>query len=177
MNSNPETPVVIVPYNTEWINLFQNESAMIRLVIGDYISSIEHIGSTSIPGLAAKPIIDMLIGVKHLADSPSFIPLLVGLGYHYKPEYEKDLPERRYLYKVEHGRDTFHLHMVEPDTAFFTRHIAFRDYLRTHPATMSAYASLKYDLAQKFGADREGYTDAKTDFIKDVERKSMGSAE
>lgn len=177
MNSNHGTPVVIVPYDPAWIEAYQREAALIRLCIGRYITGIEHIGSTSVPGLDAKPIIDILIGVKSLADSPAFLPLLIGMGYCYKPEFEEGLPERRYLYKVENGLDTIHLHMVEPGTTFYKRHIAFRDYLRTHPDSASAYASLKYELAQKHGSDREGYTDAKTDFIKEIERKSLDSAE
>jgi GrpB-like predicted nucleotidyltransferase (UPF0157 family) len=169
--SNP--PIVIEPYNPAWVTAFQNEAVMIHLVVGRYITVIEHIGSTSVPGLAAKPIIDILIGVKTLADTPHFVPFLNGLGYLYKPEFEVDLPERRYLYKTKDGLDTFHLHMVEPDTAFFRRHIAFRDYLRSHPETAAEYADLKIKLAQRFGADREGYTNAKTAFIKDIETKAL----
>jgi len=167
------TPILIEPYNPEWPEFFIRESSLIRLSIGRYISVIEHIGSTAVPGLAAKPVIDMLIGVKSLADSPRFVPGLEQLGYIYVPEHEVDLPERRYLYKQQEGEDSFHLHMVEVESGFFRRHIAFRDYLRSHPEIAAEYASLKLRLAHEFGPDRSGYTDAKTEFIQSIERKAM----
>lgn len=167
------TPIVIEPYHPEWQMKFRYEAFLIRFVIGRYISVIEHIGSTAVPGLAAKPIIDMLIGVKSLSDSPRFVPRLELLGYVYVPKHEVDLPERRYLYKQRRGEDTFHLHMVEPQSEFYRRHIAFRDYLRSHPETVAEYAALKLRLAHEFGSDRAGYTDAKTEFIQSIERKAM----
>ena len=166
------SPIVIETYQSQWPELFNLEAAVIHSLIGSYLTVIEHIGSTAVPGLAAKPIIDMLIGVKNLADAPDFIPPLQNLGYVYVPEHEADLPERRYLYKQDHGKDTFHLHMVEPQSDFFSRHIAFRDYLRTHPEAVADYAALKIRLASEFGSDRAGYTDAKSDFIRSIERKA-----
>ncbi|MRS03762.1 GrpB family protein [bacterium] len=171
MPKNP-SPIVISAYQSNWPELFNQESAVIQSLIGNYITVIEHIGSTAVAGLAAKPIIDILIGVNHLSDSPRFVPPLQELGYIYVPEHEVDLPERRYLYKQESGEDTFHLHMVEPQSDFFRRHLAFRDYLRTHPEAVAEYAALKIRLAGEFGSDRSGYTDAKTDFIKEIEEKA-----
>jgi GrpB-like predicted nucleotidyltransferase (UPF0157 family) len=165
-------PIVIEPYHPEWKRKFNSEANLIQFVIGRYITVIEHIGSTAVPGLAAKPIIDMLIGVKSLADTPHFVSRLELMGYIYIPEYEVDLPERRYLYKQRRGEDIFHLHMVEPHSEFFRRHIAFRDYLRLHPETVAEYAALKHKLAKEFGSDRAGYTDAKTEFIQSIERKA-----
>ena len=98
---------------------------------------------------------------------------MTRLGYHYVPEYEVDLPERRYLYKLHNGEHTFHLHMVEPESEFFRRHIAFRDYLHSHPEAVEEYAELKRKLAKEFGSDRAGYTDAKTEFIQRIERKAQ----
>lgn len=168
------SPIVIAAYCQEWPGQFNEEAFMIRQVVNPYISAIEHIGSTSVPGLAAKPIIDMLIGVNCLADSPHFIPHLLDLGYIYVPEYEVELPERRYLYKQINYEDAFHLHIVEPESDFFKRHLAFRDYLRSHPEAAAEYAELKLKLAQAFGSDRSGYTDAKSDFIHAIERKALG---
>jgi GrpB-like predicted nucleotidyltransferase (UPF0157 family) len=167
------SPIVIEAYCQEWPERFKQEAQMIQQAIAPYITVIDHIGSTSVPGLSAKPIIDMLIGVKSLADSPHFIPPLQTLGYVYIPEHEAELPERRYLYKQANSEDTFHLHMVEPESEFFSRHIAFRDYLRSHPEAVAEYASLKIRLAREFGSDRESYTDAKSDFIKSIEQKAM----
>ncbi len=170
-----KTPVIIVPYDPKWVDLYRVEAAHIQDAIGEYIIAIEHIGSTSVPGLAAKPIIDILIGLKGLADTPLFVPPLEKIGFVYKPENEVDFPERRYLHKKKPGQLIVHLHMVEPNTEFFKRHLAFRDYLRAHPESAAEYAALKTALAAKFGNDREGYTDAKTDFIKGIERKAMQS--
>lgn len=167
------TPIVIEPYHVEWLKEFKFEASLIRLVISRYVTAIEHIGSTSVPGLAAKPIIDMLIGVKSLADAPHFIRCLTLLGYVYVQKHEVDLPERRYLYKQRRGEDTFHLHMVEPQSEFYRRHIAFRDYLRSHPEAVAEYAALKLRLASEFGSDRSGYTDAKSEFIQSIERKAL----
>lgn len=172
MPNNP-SPIIIEDYQPRWPEFFSQEASQIQNLIGTYITAIEHIGSTAVPGLAAKPIIDMLIGVKCLADAPSFIPPLQQFGYIYVPEYEQGLPERRYLYKQEHGEDTYHLHMVELQSDFFLRHLAFRDYLRAHPEAVAEYAALKIRLASEFGSDREGYTDAKTDFIHSIERKAQ----
>jgi GrpB-like predicted nucleotidyltransferase (UPF0157 family) len=168
----PSPLIIIQPYDPNWIISFQKEAARIHTVIAPFVSSIEHIGSTAVPGLAAKPIIDILIGINSLSDSGSFIPPLLDIDYHYKPEFEVDLPERRYLYKSQNGADAFHLHMVEPRSEFYRRHIAFRDYMRSHPETAAEYASLKMRLAREYGFDREGYTNAKTAFIKDTETKA-----
>ena len=166
-------PIVVESYCAEWPEIFTKEADLIQRFIGTYITVIEHIGSTSVPGLAAKPIIDMLIGVKSLADTPRFVAALQKLDYVYVPEHEADLPERRYLYKQKNGEDTFHLHMVETGSEFFSRHIAFRDYLRSHPESVAEYASLKFRLAREFGSDRAGYTDAKTEFIQSIERAAQ----
>jgi GrpB-like predicted nucleotidyltransferase (UPF0157 family) len=165
--------IVIESYHPDWQKKFSRETFLLRLLIGRYITAIEHIGSTAVPGLAAKPIIDILIGVKSLTDTKRFVPRLKLLGYVYVPEYEVEFPERRYLYKQINGEDTCHLHMVEPQSEFFRRHIAFRDYLRTHPEAVAEYASLKFRLASEFGADRAGYTDAKTEFIQSIEHKAQ----
>ena len=138
-------------------------------------------GSTSVPGLAAKPIIDMMPGLRSLNDAPAIIEKLVDLGYHYVPEFEEDTPSgpgmplRRYLRRDEDGRRAYHVHMVEYGSDFWTKHLLFRDYLREHPDAADAYAKLKRDLAAEFNANltpdsdvNVGYTDHKTEFIEDI---------
>ena len=166
-------PVVILPYNEEWPAAFAHEAARIQSAAGQYLCAIHHIGSTSVPGLAAKPIIDILIGLKSLKDTPHFVPLLEKLGYRYFPEHETEMPERRYFSRVLDDTHGFHLHMVEPESAFYHRHLAFRDYLRAHADARDEYAALKLALAKQFGSDREGYTDAKTGFIQRIERLAL----
>jgi GrpB-like predicted nucleotidyltransferase (UPF0157 family) len=158
-------PVIIVPYDPNWRKLYEIELEEIVARIGEYIQDIQHMGSTSVEGLAAKPIIDMMIGIRTLDDAKHCIPSLEAMGYEYVPEFEKDLPMRRYLRKSIDGIRTNHIHMVERSSDFWNKHIAFRDILRTHATVRDEYAALKYRLSEAYRDDREGYTDAKTDFI------------
>lgn len=157
--------MIIVPYDQRWPQQFEEEKALLLEEIGAFVLSIEHIGSTAVPGLAAKPVIDILIGVRSLQDAPLFIPPLESRGYEYVSRYEEEIPLRRYLHRKVNGEHTHHLHMVEPGSRFYRVQLAFRDYLRTHLATRDAYAALKLDLAAKYRHDRTAYTDAKSTFI------------
>lgn len=160
-------PVVVQDYDPEWPRLFEEEKATILGTIGHVVAAIEHVGSTAAPGLAAKPIIDILVGVRRLDDAQQCIAPLQRIGYEYVPEYEVSLPERRYFRKG--SPRTHHLHMVEVGSDFWERHLLFRNYLRTHPEAARAYEELKRDLAVRHGADREAYTEGKTPFIRAVE--------
>ena len=161
-------PVVIVDYDPRWPARYQEEQAQILGAIGHLVDAIEHVGSTSVPGLGAKPIIDIMVAVRSLADAPACIGPLERIGYEYVSEYEASIPERRYFRKRPVRRDTHHLHMVERESAFWERHILFRDHLRAHPEIAQEYDRLKRELAARFGADRDGYTDSKTSFIESV---------
>ena len=163
-------PIEVVPYNPRWPTLFDTASGEIRAVIGEFITGIEHIGSTAVPGLSAKPVIDILIGVRSLADAPLFLPPLAPLGYTYVPAHEDVFPERRYLHRIIDGRHTHHLHIVEPGSEFYRVQLLFRDHLRTHPQDAADYAALKFRLAQQYRQDREAYTDAKSTFIQHILR-------
>ena len=165
-------PVIIVEYDRGWPRMFEDEKGRILAVIGPHLVAIEHIGSTAVPGLAAKPIIDILAGVRRLEDARECIAPLAGIGYDYVPEFEVDLPERRYFRKGRNERHTHHLHMIEFQSPFWRRHVAFRDYLRAHPDEAARYADLKRTLAAKFGSDRGAYTDAKTEYVRGVEAKA-----
>jgi GrpB-like predicted nucleotidyltransferase (UPF0157 family) len=158
-------PVIVVPYDTNWRKLYEIERTDIIARIGDFVQDIQHMGSTSVEGLAAKPIIDIMIGIRSLDDAKYCIPPLEVMGYEYVAEFEKDLPMRRYLRKANNGIRTHHIHMVERSSDFWGKHIAFRDILRSNESIRNEYAALKYGLAETYRDDREGYTDAKTDFI------------
>ncbi len=160
-------PVIIVDHDPRWAELYEEERRLISGAIGPWLAGIEHIGSTSVPGLAAKPIIDTMVGVRTLDDACYCIEPLAAVGYVYKPELEAVMPERRYFNKGPQSNHR-HLHMVEVGSPFWQEILLFRDYLRTHPETAAAYAALKRDLAARFDRDREGYTDAKTEFIQSV---------
>ena len=130
-----------------------------------------HVGATDVPGLAAKPVIDIMVGVKSLAGTPIFVERLEAIGYEYVPELERQMPSRRYFRKTVGGRRTHQVHLVErSDAAFWDRHVLFRDYLRAHPEVAERYTRLKYEVSDRFREDRVAYTDAKTDFIAEVVR-------
>jgi len=161
-------PVIIVPYNPRWVTMYEEEKLQIQTAMGTYLKGIEHIGSTAIPGLPAKPIIDILGGITGLPDAPSFIPHLEKIGYSYIREYESQLPQRRYLTRSDAGHVVIHLHIVEITSKFWQDHLAFRDRLLSDNNLRDAYGRLKIDLAAKFGNDRVGYTNAKAEFIHQV---------
>ena len=167
-------PIVVVPYDEAWPSLYEEERARIERAIGPWVKEIEHVGSTAVSGLAAKPIIDIMVGVKSLEDSPILVEHLVGIGYEYVPEFEQVLPLRRYFRKMREGRRTHQIHLVERTNAeWWDRHLLFRDYLRAYPEVAEEYARLKYELSERFGEDREAYTDAKTGFISEVVHRAQ----
>lgn len=167
-------PILIVHYDPHWPQEFDGEKTRIQTAIGPQIIALEHIGSTAVVGLAAKPVIDLMAAVKTLRDVQSCIQPMIELGYEYISEFETVMPERRYFRK---GMPRTHqVHLVELQSEFWTRHILFRDYLRSHPETARAYGQLKRDLAIKFREDRNAYTDAKTEFIQMVEAKARAES-
>jgi GrpB-like predicted nucleotidyltransferase (UPF0157 family) len=167
-------PIVVVPCDDAWPSLFEEERALIERTIGPWLEGIEHVGSTAVPGLAAKPVIDILVGVKSLDDSPILVERLVRIGYEYVPEFERVLPFRRYFRKMREGRRTPQIHLVKrSNTEWWDRHLLFRDYLRADPEIAGEYARLKYDLSDRFGEDREAYTDAMGHFISEIVRRAQ----
>lgn len=167
-------PIVVVPYDEAWPSLYEEERARIERAIGPWVEEIEHVGSTAVPGLAAKPIIDIMVGVKSLEDSPILVERLVGIGYEYVPEFEQVLPFRRYFRKMREGRRTHQIHLVERSNAeWWDRHLLFRDYLQADPEIAGEYARLKYELSERCSEDREAYTDAKTEFISEIVHRAQ----
>jgi GrpB-like predicted nucleotidyltransferase (UPF0157 family) len=164
-------PVVIVDYDPAWPKKFLDERILLEGVFPK-TAVIEHIGSTAVPRLAAKPIIDIMVGVSRLDEAEARVPDLALLGYEYVPEYEALLPERRYFRKPRHGLREVHLHCVLPGSDFWIRHLAFRDYLRANPDAATAYVTLKKELAAASGNDRDAYTDGKGPFIREILRKA-----
>ena len=166
-------PVEVFDHDPQWPRIFDREKKLILKALGNKAISIEHIGSTSVPGLGAKPIIDIMVGVRLLSDAKRCIRTLERIGYEYVPELEDLIPERRYFRKGPNKPNKhYHLHMVEYDGELWKNHLLFRDYLRTHPQTASEYFTLKKQLAVKYRLNREGYTDAKASFITSVISKA-----
>jgi GrpB-like predicted nucleotidyltransferase (UPF0157 family) len=168
--------VTVVEYSPGWREKFERERELLTRVVGADAGIVEHVGSTSVEGLAAKPIIDIMIGLHDFSAAADFVPGIQGLGYEYVPEHEAVMPERRYFRKRAGGVTTHHVHMVQAGGEFWRRHLLFRDYLRANPDAVAAYAALKKELARREWGDKGGYTDAKTAFIREVEERAAAGA-
>ncbi len=166
--------VVVVAYDSAWPVQFEEEKARIVAAIGTYLDAIEHIGSTAVPGLGSKPVLDIQASVRNYSLIAECVPLLEGLGYEYKGEH--GIPGRHFFRKpgtaVSGLERTHHLHIVSKDAALgratWEKQVLFRDYLCAHPETAQEYYRLKSTLALQFAADRQSYTQGKTDFILNV---------
>jgi GrpB-like predicted nucleotidyltransferase (UPF0157 family) len=171
-------PIVVSEYDPEWPAMFERERAAVQAALGRLVLAIEHMGSTAVPGLAAKPIVDLLVGVRSLAECRTRAPEpLRELGYVHIAEYESWLPGGMFFRKGSHGPWTHHVHVMEPANPRWERSLLFRDYLRRHPETAAAYAELKKSLAAKFGEDIAAYRDAKHEFVETVvaeARRTLG---
>jgi GrpB-like predicted nucleotidyltransferase (UPF0157 family) len=158
--------VVLVRYSEDWPAQFEEARAELLATFAPVVVAIEHIGSTSVPSLAAKPVIDVLLGADSLATVERSFPRLKRCGYEYVFEYESELPMRRYFVRPASGSSLrVNLHAVVQGSQFWLEHLAFRDALRASPALMLEYQDLKYDLASRFANDRSAYTAAKAPFI------------
>jgi GrpB-like predicted nucleotidyltransferase (UPF0157 family) len=165
-------PVVIVPYDADWPRRFERERTLLAGVMQGIRPVIVHIGSTAVPGLGGKPVIDIMMGVGALADIERRIPDLEARDYEYVPEFEAQLPERRYFRKPRAAAPTHHLHGVITGGDFWCKQLTFRDYLRAHPEAAAAYLELKKALADRHRTDRVAFSEAKTDFVESILRKA-----
>ncbi len=161
--------IIIAEYNPEWLRLFDAEKERLVNALSDWPIHVKHIGSTAVAGLAAKPVIDSMIGVDDLSDvNEEFIARLAKLGYSYVPEYESAMPERRYFRKsADNNIRTHQLHVVQKNGDFWVVNIRFPDYLRAHPVIAAEYEALKRKLAQQYTSTVD-YARAKSDFVKHV---------
>ncbi len=158
-------PVIIVDHDSHWPEIFLFLKEKIIPVLGDLALAIEHVGSTSVPGLAAKPIIDMNIMIDSRRNLPEVIQLLATLGY----VHQGDLGiQGREAFISPSGWPDHHLYVCDKDNRELHRQISFRNYLRTHPEMADKYGQLKKELSLQFRNDREGYTQAKSDFIESI---------
>ncbi len=171
MNPAPQRNIEVVAYDPSWPQQFEREWTALQSIFGDLLIAIHHIGSTAIQGMAAKPIIDMLPEVRDITQLDALNPQLEALGYEAMGEY--GLPGRRYFRKLEGQRHLVHLHAFQRDDPEITRHLAFRDYLRTHPEIAAEYATLKISLAQQFPHSSEDYQDSKHAWIQATEKDAL----
>jgi GrpB-like predicted nucleotidyltransferase (UPF0157 family) len=158
----------IQPYDPAWPGRFATEHARLLQLFPREFCGIEHIGSTAVPGLAAKPVIDILGGVMSLHVADELLGPLCKAGYDTSAEFNVTLKDRRWLMLHENGRRTHHLHLVIYAQMEWQSRLAFRDALRADPGLAFRYETLKRKLALLHVDDREAYTAAKTEFIKAV---------
>ena len=165
-----DAPVTLVDYNPEWPALFRREEARIRGILGDRVLRLEHTGSTSVPGLAAKPIIDITMVVPDSADEASYVPDLEAAGYRLairEPHW--------FEHRVFKGPDTnINLHTFSPGCPEIDRMVGFRDWLRTHEDDRELYERTKRDLAARTWAYVQHYADAKTDVVEAIIARAGG---
>ena len=163
--------VYVVSYQPQWPRLFDQEAEGIRKILKDNLIAIHHIGSTAVPGLMAKPVIDIMPVVRSLAQVDACTGGFRALGYEALGEW--GIKGRRYFRKGGDQR-THQIHVFAgEDVQNIRRHLAVRDYLRAHPEEAAAYGALKAELARVYPQDIEGYCDGKDAFVKALERKAL----
>jgi GrpB-like predicted nucleotidyltransferase (UPF0157 family) len=159
-----DRPINLAPYNPEWPALYEREAARIRSTLGDRVVRLEHVGSTSVPGLSAKPQIDILLVVPDSGDEDAYVPDLHARGYRLtirEPEWHE--------HRMFKGPDTnINLHTFSPGSPEIGRMLAFRDRLRTHPDELAAYESKKRELAGRTWAFVQDYADAKGEVVEGI---------
>jgi len=161
-----EGKVRLVPHNPLWQAYFDLESHHLYTVLEPYVKEIRHIGSTAIPGIYAKPILDIMVGLVDIADVRHCKAPLAALDYTY--EGEQDISGWHFFRKKTGDMTTHHLHVVQWNGTYWLDHVLFQEYLFRHPEIAEAYKRLKITLARKHANDREAYTQDKTDFINKV---------
>ena len=166
-----DEPIRLVPYDSAWRRLFEIERELLNHLLGPWlVGAIEHIGSTAVPGLAAKPIIDLMAGVETLDASRPAIAALQSANYLYAP-YRADV--EHWFCKPNPARRTHHLHLIPYKSRLWTECLTFRDSLRSDPSIAQQYLVLKQRLAAAHETDREAYTDGKAEFIAAVLQRAM----
>lgn len=157
--------VTLVRYDASWPLLFSAEVERLQQCLPDTFLDIQHVGSTAVIGMSAKPIVDLLVGVDSMMTAATVAESLSPLGYLFAPGAEAHLPNRRWLMRHQGGRRTHHLHLVVHEGEEWHRMLGFRDLLRCDGRIAIQYAQLKGMLAYRHADDREAYTAAKSEFI------------
>lgn len=185
------------PYNSQWKEQFEMIKGELILCLRELHPVIEHIGSTAVEGLAAKPIIDIMVGVHTVEDLDEVPALLAGKNYVYYPKYNVDMPYRRYFVRLhesphvlgvphcidiedeipermqDHTLRFAHIHVIPITSEHWTRHLAFRDYLRAHPTVKEAYQVLKEQLVKQQWESGNDYNEGKDSFVKREEQNAL----
>ena len=172
--------IIVVPYDPRWPAMAAQEMAAIRDILGDALLAIHHIGSTAVPGLSAKPIIDLLPVVRKIEQVDDFNAAMAEMGY--VARGENGIAARRYFCKGPDDARSHHVHIFADGHPDIARHLNFRDYLREHPDVAVRYAQIKLRLAAQYRNDITRYVNGKGPFIREIEeraerQRSAGNAE
>ena len=162
--------VIVTPYQSSWPEAFQQEKEQLETIFGDRLLAVHHIGSTSVPGLSAKPILDILPVVDSLDGIEAFDAAMEQIGYEAKGEF--GMSGRRYYRKGGDNR-THHIHLYADGNPEIIRHVVFRDYLRQHPEEVEAYSTIKERLAHQYPEDISAYIAGKDSFVKTMEQRAL----
>jgi GrpB-like predicted nucleotidyltransferase (UPF0157 family) len=163
--------VEVIPHNREWRQAFEFEAKRVTDALGENVVAIHHIGSTAIPSIYAKPIIDLLVEVKDIVKVDEQNSSMKALGYEVMGEF--GIPGRRFFRKDnQEGDRTHHIHTFEVDSDQVERHLAFRDYMIAHPKDAQRYSELKRGLAREFPTNIDEYMNGKDGFIREMDKKA-----
>lgn len=162
----PSGQVSIEDYTREWLEAFEEERDRLVTALGPLALAVEHVGSTAVRGLCAKPVIDIAIGVTNLPTGKDCVAPLSALGYEYKGE--AGIPGRHFFAKGSPENRTHYIHVEPLNGVLWRNHILFRDYLRRHPDETLAYGKLKRSLAEKFSDNRDAYALGKNNYIENI---------
>ena len=159
--------VRLAEHDPDWAALAEEACRRIRLACGPLVSDVQHVGSTAVPGLPAKPILDLAVAVSELNALPKLVPKLTTLGYVYRGLNESS-SDHLFVWEPTPGVRTIHLHVVALDDEKWSEYLRFRDVLRRDPTTRDRYAELKGGLKERYQGDRKAYTEGKHEFIRAV---------
>lgn len=166
----PMRNIRIVTYDPAWPAAFEEEAARLAAILGDNLVTLHHVGSTAVPGLPAKPVIDMMPLVRDIEDVDRLAPAMAQAGYDGWGEY--GISGRRLFTKGGDEQRTHNIHIFQTGNPHVARHLDFRDYLRAHPEVARTYADLKMEMARQFPHDIRAYNQGKEAFIKEMERRA-----
>jgi len=170
--------VKLLPYSPKWANLFGKEKQLLKKTFGKTIIGIEHVGSTAIPGMPAKPIIDINVGVKSMKIARETKNQFKKIGYEHRPvapgRTKIDLKGQELYVKGPEARRTYYVHVTVYNSNYWKKYVFFRDHLRQNLAAAKQYAELKKKLAKKYPNDRYTYTEKKEVFINKILKKAKG---
>ena len=167
--------ITMVPHDPNWRQEFENEARQITKALGDNVVTVHHMGSTAIPNIYAKPVIDVLLVVNDHADLDAKQTAMEALGYEAFGEF--GIPTRRYFRKDNADGDRTHqVHAFEAGSPQIARHLAFRDYIIAHPDTAREYSDLKQKLAAQHPSDIDAYMDGKHEFIQEIDRRAASQS-